>query len=97
MLPIQQTIPFSDYSDLYDLIIPQDNLLRRINDLVDFSFIQKELMDQYCQDNGRMAESPVMMFLTDTVSAENGQYHRTRDISAFENDNYGESIADATV
>lgn len=62
MLPIQQTIQFSDYSDLYDLIIPQDNLLRRINDLVDFSFIQKELMDKYCQDNGRMAESPVMMF-----------------------------------
>lgn len=62
MLPLQQTIQFSDYSDLYDLIIPQDNMLRRINDLVDFSFIQKELMDKYCQDNGRMAESPVMMF-----------------------------------
>lgn len=62
MLPLQRTIQFSDYSDLYDLIIPQDNLLRRINDLVDFSFIQKELMDKYCQYNGRMAESPVMMF-----------------------------------
>ena len=62
MLPLQRTIQFSDYSDLYDLIIPQDNLLRRINDLVDFSFIQKELMDKYCQHNGRMAESPVMMF-----------------------------------
>lgn len=35
MLPLQQTIQFSDYSELYDLIIPQDNLLRRINDLVD--------------------------------------------------------------
>lgn len=33
-----------------------------INDLVDFSFIQKELMDKYCHDNGRMAEIPVMMF-----------------------------------
>lgn len=62
MLPLQQTIQFSDYIDLYDLIIPQDNLLRRINDLVDFSFIQKELMDKYCQDNGRMAERPVVMF-----------------------------------
>ena len=62
MLPTQQTIQFSKYSDLYDLIIPRDNVLRRINDLVDFSFIQKELMDKYCQDNGRMAESPVMMF-----------------------------------
>jgi len=62
MLPLQQTIQFSDYSDLYNLIIPQDNLLRQINDLIDFSFIQKELIDKYCQDNGRMAESPVRMF-----------------------------------
>lgn len=62
MLPLQHTIQFSDYSELYDLIIPQDNLLRRIKDLVDFSFIQKELMDKYCHDNGRMAESPVKMF-----------------------------------
>jgi hypothetical protein len=50
MLPLQQPIPFSNYGELYDLIIPQDNLLRRINDLVDFSFILKELMDKYCQD-----------------------------------------------
>ncbi len=62
MLPLQQIIQFSAYSELYDLIIPQDNLLRRIKDLVDFSFIQKELMDKYCHDNGRMAERPVMMF-----------------------------------
>lgn len=62
MLPIQQTMQFSDYSELYDLIIPQDNLLRRINDLVDFSFIRKELMDKYSLDNGRMAESPIMLF-----------------------------------
>ena len=62
MLPLQQTIQFSDYTDLYDLIIPKDNLLRQINDLIDFSFIQKELVDNYCQDNGRMAESPIRMF-----------------------------------
>lgn len=62
MLPLQQTLQFSDYSDLYELIIPKDNLLRRINDLVDFSFILNELMDKYCHDNGRMAESPIMMF-----------------------------------
>lgn len=62
MLPLQQTIEFSEYSGLYDLIVPKDNMLRRINALVDFSFIQQELMDKYCHDNGRMAESPVMMF-----------------------------------
>lgn len=61
MLPLQQTIQFSDYANLYDLIIPEDNLLRQINDLIDFAFIHQELVDKYCQDNGRMAESPVRM------------------------------------
>lgn len=62
MLPTQQTIQFSNYSDLYNLIIPQDNLLRRINDLIDFSFVHRELIDKYCLNNGRTAECPVRMF-----------------------------------
>ena len=62
MLPIQSTLPFSDYSLLYDLLVLKTNLLRQINDLVDFSFIRKELLAQYCSDNGRMAECPIRMF-----------------------------------
>ncbi len=33
MLPLQQIIQFSDYSELYDMIIPSDNLPRWTNDL----------------------------------------------------------------
>ena len=62
MLEQQQTISFSDYSSLYDLIIPKDNLLRQITDLVDFSFVYQELQDKYCHDTGRTAESPIRMF-----------------------------------
>lgn len=62
MLPTQQTMLLSHYSSLYDLIVPADNLLRRINDLIDFSFIHKELLNKYCLDNGRTAESPIRMF-----------------------------------
>ena len=62
MLEQQQAISFSDYSSLYDLIIPKDNLLRQINDLMDFSFVYQELQDKYCHDNGRTAESPIRMF-----------------------------------
>lgn len=36
--------------------------MRQINDFIDFSFIHQELLDKYCQDNGRMTESPVRMF-----------------------------------
>lgn len=62
MLPLQGTFHFSDYSSLYDIVVPKDNKLRLINELVDFSFIYDELRDKYCPDNGRMAEDPVRMF-----------------------------------
>ena len=62
MLSQQQELVLSEYSALYDIVVPQDNLLRRINGLVDFSFVYQELLDKYCPDNGRMAESPIRMF-----------------------------------
>ena len=37
-------------------------MLRKINELVDFSFVYEELVNKYCMNNGRMAESPVRMF-----------------------------------
>lgn len=62
MLLQQQKIQLSAYCDLYDLIIPKDNLLRKINELIDFSFIHDELANKYCLNNGRNAESPIRMF-----------------------------------
>lgn len=62
MLAQQKKIQFSTFSGLYDLIVPKDNLLRKINELIDFSFIHEELVDKYCLNNGRMAESPIRMF-----------------------------------
>lgn len=62
MLVEQQSLCLSSYSELYDLIIPKDHLLRKINELIDFSFVYKELASKYCQDNGRRAESPIRMF-----------------------------------
>lgn len=62
MLVQQQEIRFSPYTELYDLIIPKDNILRKINELIDFSFIYDELLNKYCLNNGRNAESPIRMF-----------------------------------
>ena len=62
MLAQQQKIQLSAFSGLYDLIVPKDNLLRKISELIDFDFIYQELVDKYCPDNGRMAESPVRLF-----------------------------------
>lgn len=62
MLVQQQSLPLSPYSELYDLIIPRNNVLRQLNELIDFSFIYNELSSKYCHDNGRNAEDPIRMF-----------------------------------
>ncbi len=58
----QQSLMLSPHIELYDLIIPKDNILRRINELVDFSFVYDELKENYCLDNGRNAIDPIRMF-----------------------------------
>lgn len=62
MLIQQVEFQFSAYSSLYNLIVPKENLLRKINDLIDFSFVYNELVTKYCHNNGRAAESPIRMF-----------------------------------
>jgi len=39
MINNQQTLNLSPHMNLYDILIPQDHPLRKINDLVDFSFV----------------------------------------------------------
>ncbi|RKQ11087.1 IS1182 family transposase, partial [Oceanobacillus bengalensis] len=44
------------------MVVPKDNFLRQMNELVDFSFVIDELKGKYCLDNGRNAVSPIRMF-----------------------------------
>ena len=48
-------------SYLYDRVVPFDHLLRRINQVVDFSFAQQILQDRYNAAIGRPAEDPEFM------------------------------------
>jgi len=48
-------------SYLYDRIVPIDHLLRKINQVVDFSFTEQILQDKYHPDIGRPAEDPEFM------------------------------------
>jgi len=48
-------------SYLYDRIVPIDHLLRKINQVVDFSFAGQILQDRYNPDIGRPAEDPEFM------------------------------------
>ncbi|ETP69108.1 hypothetical protein G159_08720, partial [Planococcus glaciei CHR43] len=62
MMPDRPSMKPSPYAALYDIVIPKDHIFRRINELVDFSFVTEELTKKYCPDNGRMAIHPIRMF-----------------------------------
>ena len=62
MISNQETLNLSPYLAIYDIVVPKDNMLRQINELVDFTFILKELKSKYCLDNGRNAVPPIRMF-----------------------------------
>lgn len=65
-------------------MVPKDNILRQIKELVDFGFVYDELIEKYCLDNGRNAVSPIRMFkylllksiydLSDVDVAERSKY-----------------------
>ena len=58
----QMRLCLSPYQGLYDLIVPEDNLLRKIKGNIDFSFVNPMLRKQYCEDFGRPAKELEMMF-----------------------------------
>lgn len=58
----QLKLSLSPYQGLYDVIIPQKHLLRRIKETIDFGFVNPMLRKQYCETFGRPAKEPEMMF-----------------------------------
>jgi len=62
MISNQESLHLSPFMAIYDIVVPKDNMLRQINELVDFSFILDELKNKYCLDNGRNAVPPIRMF-----------------------------------
>ncbi|MBD8894376.1 IS1182 family transposase [Roseibium litorale] len=45
-----------------DQLVPKDHLLRKIDAVIDFSFIHERVADLYCADNGRPPLDPALMF-----------------------------------
>ena len=76
MLQECQQLRISEYQNLYDRLIPESHVLRKFNNLVDFSFVRDELAHKYCLDNGRNAISPVMLFKYLILKAYYTMYRR---------------------
>ncbi len=62
MLRKDNQIKLSEFGNLYDLVVPKNNLLRKIKENIDFSFVNPLLKKQYCEAFGRPAKEPEMMF-----------------------------------
>ena len=63
MIEQQQKLMLSPYMEIYELVIPKDNLLRQIKELVDFSFIYDELLANYCLDTDSLCcQHPSCLF-----------------------------------
>ncbi len=58
----QIAMNLSPYQGLYEIIIPQGHILRRLKENIDFSFVNIMLRKQYCEHFGRPAKEPEMMF-----------------------------------
>ena len=58
----QITMDLSPYQGLYEAIIPQDHILRKLKDNIDFSFANPMLRKQCCEHFGRPAKEPEIMF-----------------------------------
>lgn len=58
----QDSLSLSTHTILYNMVVPKDNLLRKINNIVDFSFVHHEPKHKYCLTNGRNAINPIRLF-----------------------------------
>ena len=56
----EQTNPMFHYFQMEDLV-PEDHILRQIDEAVDFSFVRDVASDCYCPDNGRPGIDPELV------------------------------------
>jgi transposase len=61
MLNYNKQLKLSQYSGIYDAVIPKNHLLRKIKENVDFSFVNELMKQSYCETFGRPAYEPEIM------------------------------------
>jgi len=69
--------------EIYEKLVPKDHLLYKINELVDFSFINEECRDLYSENMGRpVTNTPEMMFRSAIVQSLNNYSDREMESEA---------------
>ena len=62
MLPTEKAFQCALEFISIDEMVPSDHLLRKIDAVIDFTFIRDRVKDLYCANNGRPAIDPVVLF-----------------------------------
>ncbi len=68
----QLNLSLSPYNELYDILIDEDNMWRRINEEVDFSFVRETIGNTYSETMGRTAKDPEFMFKLTLLKTKSG-------------------------
>ena len=53
----QLELSFSKHSELYDILIREDNFWRQLNDMIDFSFAYEELTIYFIYKNNEKTDN----------------------------------------
>lgn len=61
MLNFNKQLKLSQYTGIYDVVVPQNHLLRKIKENVDFSFVNELMKQSCCETFGRPAYESEMM------------------------------------
>jgi hypothetical protein len=61
VLNLNKQLKFSSFTGIYDMVIPQNHLLRKIAENIDFSFVNKLMKKCYCIEFGRHAYEPELI------------------------------------
>jgi len=52
----------SEYKSIYDVVVDKGHFLRKVKEEIDFSFVNELLRSSYCENFGRPAKEPEMIF-----------------------------------
>ena len=52
----------SEYKSIYDVVVDKGHFLRKVKEEIDFSFVNELLKSSYCENFGRPAKEPEMIF-----------------------------------
>lgn len=72
MITINKNIQSEILMTTMEEIVPQDNLFRKVDKYIDFTFIYDEVKDLYCENNGRPSIDPVVLFKLVFIQALDG-------------------------